>query len=76
MQILLAGTNNGVFLSVNDGDTWTSLNIGLPETRGFTNIDCIGTNETSIFAGLRTGEALNICGLWQFPLNAIEVIST
>ena len=49
---LLAGTDNGIFLSTNNGSNWTASNTGLPNN---TFVSSFIVNGTDIFAGTNTG---------------------
>jgi hypothetical protein len=57
---LFAGTNNGVYLSTDGGNTWTSVNNGLggidssrtdSTSKGFIRITALGSCGTNLFAG-------------------------
>ena len=48
---LFAGTNNGVFLTTNNGTSWTKVNTGLADT-GISALASIGTN---LFASTASG---------------------
>jgi len=55
---LFAGTNSGVFLSTNNGTSWTAINTGLTSTLVLAlavSPDSGGTGGTSIFAGTSRG---------------------
>ena len=56
---LIAGTNGGVFLSTNNGTSWTQVNNGLTNT-GVLSLAVSGTN---LFAGTLVG------GVWRRPLS-------
>lgn len=45
---LFSGTAHGVFLSTNNGKSWTAVNSGLPE---WPNVQCLAVSGTNIFAG-------------------------
>ena len=45
---LFAGTDNGVYLSIDTGSSWKSVNEGLPDDK---NIEALATNGEYIFAG-------------------------
>jgi hypothetical protein len=47
---LFAASNNGVFLSTNNGASWDSVNTGLPG-RWPTEADCFAVNGTNLFVG-------------------------
>ena len=44
---LFAATNNGLFISLNQGQSWTAVSTGLPNT----GIVSLAVNGTNIFAG-------------------------
>jgi hypothetical protein len=56
---IYAGTNDGVFLSTNNGSSWIAVNIGFPVK---TIISSLAVNGTHIFAGT------NGYGVWKRPL--------
>jgi hypothetical protein len=67
---LFAGTDGGVFLSTNNGTSWTAA------STGFTNTDvyALAVSGTNIFAGTYGG------GIWRRPLSemitSVERLST
>lgn len=48
---LFAGTNWGVFLSTNNGTSWTAVNTGLPYTYNVYVFNALAVSGTNIFAG-------------------------
>jgi len=65
-SIVLAGTERlGVFLSTDDGDTWSSFNNGLPDT---VTVYDLGVSTDRILAGIDHG------GVWSIPLSGVTGI--
>ena len=64
---IFAGGGDGIFISTNDGTTWTSSNTGL--TNHF--IESLGINGNSIFAGIQGGisRSTNNGATWQTVFN-------
>jgi hypothetical protein len=56
---LFAGTNGGVFLSTNNGTSWTAVNTGLTSTI----VLSLAINGSNLFAGTAGG------GVWRRPLS-------
>lgn len=49
---LFAGTNKGVFLTTDNGTTWSAVNTGLPTN---TTVNALAIGGTNILPGLATG---------------------
>ena len=58
---VLIGTNNGVFLSTNKGESWEPYNEGLPEERPLSFVQ----DEEYVYGGLGT------FGIYRLPLNEL-----
>ncbi|MBW8052088.1 MAG: hypothetical protein FVQ77_17440, partial [Cytophagales bacterium] len=56
---IFAGTGGGVFLSTNNGSSWTAVNTGLTDL----NVRSLAISGTNIFAGTWRG------GVWKRPLS-------
>ena len=46
---------SGIFMTDDDGATWTPMNTGLPETDGSIYAESVGSNGTWLFAGTTSG---------------------
>jgi hypothetical protein len=57
---LFAGTPSGVFLSTNNGDTWSDAGSGLPNNPEVLSLTC---DSSYLYAGLYYG------GIWKRPLS-------
>jgi photosystem II stability/assembly factor-like uncharacterized protein len=49
---IFTGTSNGVYMSNDNGGSWTEVNSGIPEN---ISIHCLGVSESNVFAGLYNG---------------------
>ena len=58
---LFASTPDGVFLSTNNGTTWTEVNLGLTTL----SVQSFAVNDTYLFAGMYAG------GVWRRPISEI-----
>lgn len=56
---LFAGTNGGVFLSIDNGTSWTAVNTGLPGAP----VLSLAVNGSHLFVGTNGG------GVWRRPLS-------
>ncbi|MBX7043626.1 MAG: T9SS type A sorting domain-containing protein [Ignavibacteria bacterium] len=61
--VLAATRNNGVYISLNNGNNWTAINSGMADT----NILSISHNATYVFAGSAQGN------VWKIPVQTIPV---
>jgi hypothetical protein len=61
--VLAATRNNGIYISLNNGNNWTAINAGM----GDTNILSISHNATYVFAGSAQGN------VWKIPVQSIPV---
>jgi len=52
---LFAGTSNGVFLSSNDGTTWTAASVGIDSDASSRNVQAMLFTGSNIFAGTQNG---------------------
>jgi hypothetical protein len=61
--LLLAGTDEGVFLSTNNGTGWTAVDQGLPrsgfDTTKYCAVHCFATSGQNLFAGTDWGVCLS-----------------
>lgn len=53
--IYLASFPAGVYKSMDDGESWTLVSSGLPQTSGIVFIESVGSNATHVFAGTQSG---------------------
>jgi hypothetical protein len=60
---LFAGISSGVYLSTNNGASWSANNTALTDT----NVNALGVNGTNLFAGTGAG------GVWRRPLAELLV---
>jgi hypothetical protein len=61
---LFAGTWNGVFLSRDNGKSWTAINSGWPAE---TQVTCLGVSGAYLFAGTYGG------GVWRLSLSDLPI---
>lgn len=61
--VLAATRNDGIYISLNNGNTWTAMNSGMADT----NILSISYNSSYVFAGSAQGN------VWKIPVQSIPV---
>lgn len=54
-ELYVASYLNGIKCSIDNGQTWTDRNNGLPTTNGNLFVETVGNDGTWLFAGLHTG---------------------
>ena len=64
--VLAATRNNGVYVSLNNGNNWTAINSGMADT----NILTISYNSSYVFAGSAQGN------VWKIPIQSVPVSVT
>jgi hypothetical protein len=67
---LFAGTllGGGVFLSTNNGASWTAINNGLTSTLTSISVHALAVNGSNLFAGTFGG------GVWRRPLSELTAV--
>jgi photosystem II stability/assembly factor-like uncharacterized protein len=60
---VLAGLNDGVFYTNNNGDVWNNMCQGLP----FAEVTCIGRDDSCVYAGVHGH------GVWKRPLSDFAI---
>jgi hypothetical protein len=65
---IFAGTGNGVYMSSNNGSSWTEVNNGFPPSPTITVITALAINGNNIFA------ATGGYGVWERPLSQMTGI--
>ena len=64
--VLAATRNDGVYISLNNGNNWTAINSGMADT----NILTISYNSSFVFAGSAQGN------VWKIPIQSVPVSVT